>query len=203
MRDMKKIYDSLSELERIYSDCQKWDSVVEQCLDLKLNLKFKKIIIVLSKFCEKYEAVTNMLFSPWTPIAGNAVGNYPAGTQGRTITPPIQLKKYQQDILQQNDYEYTVLEALELFKTDIYDYMFSILVDCTIKSKYYNIFTGREGIALENGLFIENEKILNKKVEDKINDDLLKLIDKRIDFILRPEIRQSFLREKKLNRILK
>jgi hypothetical protein len=190
MKDMKIFYNSLS----ISTNYQKWYPTVEECLGMKL--KFKRIIDELSIFCDKYTTVVNnmnMIYSPWIPVTGIKKGIvYP--TSNILIT-----QQYQQNM----ECQYTTTEALELIRSDIYEYIFSILVNSNIKSKYYNIFTGHEGIALENGLFIENEKILNNKIEDEINNNLLKIIHKRIDFILNPEIRKAFLREKKLKRILK
>lgn len=195
MNEMKIFYDSIP----TSSSYHKWHPVIEKHLDMKLKLKFHDIIDELSIFCDKYSAVLDNTNYMWTPIAGIKNGIvYPPGINGH-----VSITQHASVTQQHIEYQYNLTEALELIISDIYEYIFSILVDSNIKSRYYNIFTGREGIALENGLFIENEKILNKKIENNNKVNLLRIIHKRIDFILNPEIRKAILRDKKLKRILK
>jgi len=71
-----------------------------------------------------------------------------------------------------------------------------------INYEYINIFTGKKGYMLENDIKFENGEILNKKIKEDIEKDLINILDERIEYILNPEYRKNFMRTKKLNRIL-
>lgn len=73
----------------------------------------------------------------------------------------------------------------------------------TIKREYYNILTKSKGYELDNGMYVENDKIVSNKVYDSIVDNIIDKIHKQIEYILNPEFRKTKLRSDKLERILK
>jgi len=71
-----------------------------------------------------------------------------------------------------------------------------------IIEEYYNVMTGKKGMLLDGGIRIEDGKLLNPKHQKKIDSELIKNIDRSIEFVLKPEMRNMLLRTKKIERII-
>jgi len=95
-------------------------------------------------------------------------------------------------------------KSFELILEDIEDFVCN---DPNTKSKivseYFNIITMKKGILLENGLKIEDGVIIDRNHRKKLNDILIGVLDKRIEYILCQDSRKKWQRKDKLERILK
>lgn len=94
--------------------------------------------------------------------------------------------------------ELSFYQVIDMLKEIINDYKKSKNVIHKIEYEYFNSHTKKRGLMLENGLMVEDNKIINKKIDNT----LLNLIEYQIKWILHPDKRKSMEREKKLNRIL-
>ena len=95
-------------------------------------------------------------------------------------------------------------KILDLFKRDIDDFLiYGTNTKMEIKSEYYNVVSMRKGLLLESGIRIEDGKFLDSRHQEKVDKELKKIIDLRIEYILCPDKRNFLLREDKIKRILK
>jgi hypothetical protein len=68
----------------------------------------------------------------------------------------------------------------------------------TIVRKYFNVVTGKEGFELDNGMLVENSKVIND-INNVVENSLKLKLKEVITDILNPKLR---MRHKKLNRII-
>jgi hypothetical protein len=104
-----------------------------------------------------------------------------------------------------NNYGYiSMSDALSLLKHDIENFIINdVDTKLNIIHEYFNVVNGKRGLLLEHNIRVEDGELLNKKHQDKIDDILLKIVHKRIDYILSSSMRKQFDRELKIKRILK
>ena len=95
-------------------------------------------------------------------------------------------------------------EAIKMIYEGVDDFIVNdVETKMNIVHDYYNAVTGKKGYLLENGIRVEDGRFLDKKNQEKIDMELKKTIDRRIDFVLSPDKRIILEREKKLKRIVK
>jgi len=95
-------------------------------------------------------------------------------------------------------------EILMLFRKDFDNFLINDTnTKLNIVGEYYNVVTMRKGLLLENDIRIEGGKFLDSYHQEKVDKEIRKIIDLRIEFILCPDKRDFLLREDKIKRILR
>ena len=158
----------------------KWGPVIRQ--SKYLSFHNEEIIRHISIFLEKYEYIySSSIYSYMMPP-----------TMSPSSLTPI------------SNMQFTTTESLRLIVDDVNKYIIEDQkTKLNIVSEYYNLITGKKGILLENNVRLEDGKLINPKHQEKIDNTLKKIIDKRITFILEPDKISFYQREDKIKRILK
>ena len=139
---------------------------------LKNNINNEYVITYLSNFLESYNKFYNHMT---LPKSATYVGFDP-------------------DIID-------IATVIELIIKDLNEYVNSVAnTKVEIKHEYYNVLNGKKGLLLDNGLRVEDDKIID--YGNTINKKLKHIMDNRIKYVLDPSYRNVFLREEKLKRIL-
>jgi len=162
---------------------QKWIPVLDNAIR---NYKILKNILDNDKIIEK--------ISIFLEIYGNI--------EPPTILPH-QLAMNPMNTNTYPDWYITMPESLNLILEDIENFVADDLNSKSkIKEEYFNVITLKKGILLENGMRIEDGIIVSKEHREKLDKQLLKIIDRRIKYVLDVGYRKKLDREKKLKRIL-
>lgn len=163
---------------------KKWKPVIENVLkDFKIKIKSVKFFTEVSLFLEAYSIIESKMpkyerFDVMS-VPGTRVKSYPDGY--------IQL-----------------VDSLSLIIEDIENF---IINDTTTKlniiNEYYNAVTGKRGFLLEEGIRVEDDEFINPKNQEKIDNEIMRIVNRRIEYILSVSKRKFYDRVSKIKRILK
>ncbi len=105
-------------------------------------------------------------------------------------------KIYPKDYINFSDAEKLIFDDIKKFITNDSDTKLNIV------SEYYNSITCKRGLLLENNIRVEDGKFLDQKHQEKVDNAIKSIIDKRIEYILNPDKRKFLQREDKIKRVL-
>jgi len=179
--ELKRKYLRLSSQYQKEGILNKWKPKLEYKIRIDNNIIYEKIGI----FCEGYANILNDVPRYVKPLSAN----FNSFTSQQPELPD--------GIFELSDALDFIIDNLKTFIAE------DGVTKLKIVEEYYNTITGKKGILLENGVRLEDGKILNKKHQEKVDNEIKKNIEQSIEYILNPDVRKRIKRKYKLERILK